>query len=231
MALPPGWSEAKDASGRIYYFHEGSRISRWDVPTGAAAERIAVRQAAEEGEAARRLEARRAELRAAEEREAAEREEASRVRAGLRKTVAAWAEGRGWGGRKALRRAIRQGAPGGDTLPKRLVMSLLGGLAGVPVAGWAEGGILGSFAPLALPGGWAWADASAAASECTSDAALRKSYQLACRALHPDKTQGLPLALRLAGEEVFGVVNEAWEAFSDHKSGALFSSAAVGEEQ
>ncbi len=198
---------------------------------GAAAERIAVRQAAEEEEAARRLEARRAELRAAEEREAAEREEASRVRAGLRKTVAAWAEARGWGGRKALRRAIRQGAPGGDTLPKRLVMSLLGGLAGVPVEGWTEGRILGSFVPLALPAGWAWGEAGGAGAECASEAALRKNYQLACRCLHPDKTQGLPLALRLAGEEVFGAINEAWEAYTDHKSGQLFASATVGEEQ
>ncbi len=157
----------KDPSGREYYYHELTRISRWDAPTGAAAERIAVRQAAEEEEAARRLEARRAELREAEGREAAEREEAGRVRVGLRKTVAAWAESRGWGGRKALRRAIRTGAAGADTLPKRVVMSLLSGLGGVPVEGWRPegsggsgggggGGILGSFVPLVLPAGWAW---------------------------------------------------------------------------
>ena len=231
LALPPGWIEAQDASGRTYYFNEVTRISRWDVPTGAAAESIAVRQAAEKEEAARRLEARRAELREAESRESAEREEASRVRAGLRKTVAAWADERGWCGRKQLRRAIRLGAVGAATLPKRIMMSLLSGLEGVPVEGWKAGRILGTSQPLAVPAGWTWSDASAGASECVADGALRKAYQVAVRCLHPDKTQSLPLALRLAGEEVFGVVNEAWEALKDHESGTLAANAAVGGEE
>ena len=226
VTLPPGWKENRDASGRIYYYNESTRISRWDVPTGAAAEKIAARQAAEEEEAARRLEARRAELREAQERDAAAQEEASQLRSALRKTIAAWAEGRGWSGRKQLRKAIRMGAVGGDTLPKRIMLSLLVGLADVPVAGWKEGSIMGTFTCPALPAGWVYT--STAGADAVKEAALRKAYTLAVRCLHPDKTQSLHLALRLAGEEVFGIVNEAWEAYKDHESGALTAAASSG---
>jgi hypothetical protein len=77
--------------------------------------------------------------------------------------------------------------------------SLLAGLQGVPVEGWGEGRLLGAYLPPALPPGWRWQDSSSSGVECLKEGALRKAYQLAVRCLHPDKTQGLPLALRLAG--------------------------------
>ena len=73
----------------------------------------------------------------------------ARLRAGLAKTVAAWADARGWSGRKLLRRAIRAGALGADSLPKRVVASLLAALGDVPVEGWRSGGIVAGIALLA----------------------------------------------------------------------------------
>jgi hypothetical protein len=241
--LPPGWEQATTESGSTYYYHAQSRISRWTVPTSDVAERIAERVAADEEEKSRKLQSRVAEMKSAEEEAAAARAEAEVVRSGISKAAAQWAERCGWRGRKVLRREVRAGGEGADSLPKRILASLLSSLGEVPIEGWGGGGggggsegggILGSLAsspsPLALPKGWRWSDPSPASLAAITDSALKKAYLLTVRCLHPDKTQGLPLVLRLGGEEVFQLLNAAYQAMQDHKDGSLTANATVTEE-
>ena len=199
--------------------------------------------AADEEEKSRKLQSRVAEMKSAEEEAAAARAEAEVVRSGISRAAGEWAERHGWRGRKVLRREMRAGGEGVDSLPKRILASLLSSLAEVPIEGWggggqgaAEGGgggILGALAtssPLALPKGWRWSDPSPASLAAITDSALKKAYLLTVRCLHPDKTQGLPLVLRLGGEEVFQILNAAYQAMQDHKDGSLTANATVTEE-
>ena len=107
-----------------------------------------------------------------------------------------------------------------------MLAHLLGGLPAVPIEGWAAE--LMQKQALALPAGWDWTKPAAAAA--VSDGEVKKAYLLAVRALHPDKTAALPLRLRLGGEQVFTLLNSAWQAWQDGKNGTLLGGAGGGAE-
>ena len=213
--LPDGWEVADAGDGKLYYYHQSSRISRWTRPTGDTAERISSRLAAEEEATLARQAARMEALDAAERAALAERDAADGVRGKLVSAIAGWAEARGWTGVKGLRRALKAKMPGAESLPKRAVISLLSGLSAVPVDGWATL----ECPSLSVPKGWDWR--AHAGGDAVSEKDVKKAFLAAVRALHPDKTKTQPLALRLAGEEVFGILKSGWDALAAHKDGSL----------
>jgi len=216
--LPDGWVETVTDDGRVYYFHVASRISRWERPSGETAERISSRLQADAAITERRQAERHAELAEKEAAAEAERIAAEAARSKIIPTVVKWSESLGWNGLKAMRGVVRRGDV---CAPRRAASALLGSLASVPVAQWEE---LIEKSPLALPKGW---NALAPDAALIADKDLKKSYLLAMRSLHPDKTSGLSLELRLAGEEVFTIVKSAWEAHLAQNDGSLLQKAAA----
>ena len=219
--LPDGWIETLTPTGR-YYYHVASRISRWERPSGDTAERISCRLQADAAETERRKTERHAELAAAEMAAVSARDEADALRAIIVPAVVLWAEKLGYTGLKALRRTVK----GGDTnAPKRAAAALLGSLAAVPVARWEQ---LIDKAPLVLPPGWN--PCGRLSSDVIKEKDMKKSYLLAVRALHPDKTAALDIDLRIAGEEVFTLIKSVWEAYiSQNDNSFLIPSQVIPE--
>jgi WW domain len=189
--------EAVTVDGRTYYYHEESRVTRWDRPDDAAAAEVAQRWRSTEGEKSERA---REALEAHQTRVAEEKrmvEESSAAARALKDQVVAWSEAAGW--RLGKNKPVKPGHSRAAVLAR--LLATMDAVPGLPET--------------AFPPEWRAVDpANAAAAPSLAD--VRKAYRAAAKTVHPDR---LPAAAavetRAACTEVFGVLSTAHGALQD----------------
>jgi len=174
---------------------------------------------------------RHAELAAAEVAAAEARAAADGAREHVIAAMHTWCGEAGWSSPKAMRRAMRSAAAAaamaggageaeGRAAAASLAVDALAGLlrtiAGVPALA-----ALFPKPPLAAP-------AAGAAAPRPAASALKKAYMGTVRALHPDKTGGEALEVRLTAEAAFTVLTGVWECYQDALNGHLAPAGAGG---
>ena len=246
LPLAEGWCEAFDAEGKVYYFHEKSRISRWTRPVGDAAAAISQRLIEQEAEAQRRHAERLADIQQREADAASERAQSDSIKVKIRALIDKWATKAGWLGLKVVRRSIRASANHIKAIecvslvPRRCMISLLATLHEVVPSLTGDSVILDKPSSnqlvddsiLATRPDYYVNDSNAltnatAASLAISDGVLRRSFLNALRMLHPDKTSDESLETRLTAEMLYTTLTEVNGAMQDAKSGSLLATGGI----
>jgi hypothetical protein len=246
LPLAEGWCEAYDAEGKVYYFHEKSRISRWTRPTGDAAAAISQRLFEQEAEAQRRHAERLADIQQREAEAANERAQSDSLKVSIRATIDKWSTKAGWLGLKVVRRSIRASASNAKAVecvslvPRRCIISLLSTLHEVvprltgdavvlekPLSNNHVDDSILSHRPDYYVTDPHALSVAIAASTAISDGVLRRSFLNALRMLHPDKTSDETLETRLTAEMLYTTLTEVNGAMQDAKNGTLLATGGV----
>jgi hypothetical protein len=136
--------------------------------------------------------------------------------------ISAWTSGAGWVGPKHARKLVKTaGATAAGAAVRLSLAKLIASLHTVP------GLEIVVPKPLLESSSLAATSDAALSPPALPDAALKKAYLGAVKAIHPDKTSGSSLLVRRTAQSAFTELGAAWEAWCDAKDAAAQAAAAA----